>query len=178
MRRKYASELSGCALRYVLPEREDEAQSNISRERRLVLLPLSWTGISRGDAILVPEAEFPCPVYTVPIDAACAALIRIACREPRASTLRRNVLQELCSLVAYRYFDMSYEGEYMELLPDEVPRSEKEVKEMDSAAQAIKGWGFKDDEMWMRDALVQIVKGEASYDGLPWETTGITDDVE
>lgn len=65
---------------------------------------------------------------------------------------------------------MTYEGDYMELLTDDVPRTEKELMEMDNAVKAIKGWAFKDDEVWMRDTLVRILRGEAPYESFPWET--------
>lgn len=174
MRSKYTSEFSDCAIRYVINDHKEKAPYNISPEQRLILVPLSWTGISREEVMIIPDTDFP--IYTVPIETACASFMRIACREARPSKLRRQILQELCGIITYRYFDMSYEGDYMKILSEDVPRTEKEVMEMENALQTIKGWRFRDDEVWMRDALVQILKGNASYDDLPWGTREAVED--
>lgn len=82
--------------------------------------------------------------------------------------VRNDVLSALTSVIAYRYFDTSYEGDYMEILTDEVPRSEKELLELENAITTVKGWTMRSEEEWMKDALIQLMKGEGDYEDLPW----------
>ncbi|KAI1418582.1 hypothetical protein F5Y13DRAFT_3001 [Hypoxylon sp. FL1857] len=162
---KYPSEESNQSLRYII-----QNPSNIcSRASRVVLLPLSWTGVSPNDVIRLSDAEnsLPCSVYTMPVSVACTALVRIASREKRGSKLRMEVIGALCSIMAYHFFDMSYEGDYYEIPPDDQELSEKEVLEMSNAVNNLKEWEMKEGEEWIRDELIKAMTGATSYDDLP-----------
>lgn len=110
----------------------------------------------------------PSFIQTVPLSVACAALVRIAIREDRSSRLRTNVIETLSSVISNGLFDMSYEGEYMELLPDEQPLSYEELLEIENAEAEMLRWTFRRNEEWIREILIQIVTGEKTYDDLPF----------
>lgn len=63
---------------------------------------------------------------------------------------------------------MSYEGDYMEIIPNDVPLSDTEVAEIDDTESKMKKWAMRKDEEWIRDMLIQIVTGKKTYDDLPW----------
>ncbi|KAM4056552.1 Glycosyl transferase, family 25 [Hirsutella rhossiliensis] len=69
--------------------------------------------------------------------------------------------------IAYRLFDMSYEGDYVELPSNDEPLSDKELEEMEKALEEIRSWVWRNDEEWMGEALLQVVAGKARYDDLP-----------
>ncbi|KAL7625831.1 hypothetical protein AAE478_005054 [Parahypoxylon ruwenzoriense] len=167
---KYTSEESSCGVRYVIRD-PGQIRYNMNPKNRLVLLPLSWTGISRCEAtrLCASDNDLPCTVYTVPVSAACSAFIRIASREKRGSKLRGNIIGELACVIAYRYFDMSYEGDYEEIPPDDQPWSEKEVLGMKNAVEELEGWEMKEGEEWIKQELIQAMTGKKSYDDLPYK---------
>lgn len=164
IRPAYTSEFSGLGFRYWI---EPELPSSNFQRRRLVLLPLSWTGIARHELAPLSDTGLPCTVWTVPIPVACAAFLRIATRERRGARLRESMLGELSGVIAYGLFDMSYEGDYMEFPANGEPLTDKEVLEMENAVREIKSWVFRDDDEWMSEALIQIVQGKARYHDLP-----------
>ena len=92
-------------------------------------------------------------------------------RERRGSQLRFHLISDLCNLIAYNLFDMSYEGDYMEFLPDDQPLTEKEISEMIKATSEIRGWILRKDDEWIKDALVKIISGESRYEDLPCSET-------
>lgn len=136
---------------------------------------MSYTGITRDELVPVPEncpkrvwiPALPRGTWTVPLPAACAALVRIAARETRHSMPRMGIITALAGVVTHSFFDMSYEGDYMEIIPNEVPLSEEEVAEIQRAVSKIREWRMREGEDWIRDFLVQIVAGEKGYDDLP-----------
>ncbi|POR33379.1 Uncharacterized protein TPAR_06427 [Tolypocladium paradoxum] len=167
LRPAYTSEFSGLGFRYWIDESDVALLNSSFRRRRLVLLPLSWTGITRHELAPLSDTSLPCTVWTVPFPVACAAFLRLAARERRGSLLRTSILGELANVVGYRRFDMSYEGDYMEFPADDQPLSDKEVFEMENAVREIRSWVLRGDDEWMREALIQVVVGQASYDDLP-----------
>lgn len=80
-----------------------------------------------------------------------------------------EIIGHLCSVIAYHYFDTSYEGDYLELPPDDQPWSEKEVREMENAVRALRGWEMKEGEEWIRSELIRAMTGVISYDDLPFK---------
>ncbi|KAK0655356.1 hypothetical protein B0T16DRAFT_315117 [Cercophora newfieldiana] len=132
--------------------------------RRLVFLPMSWTGITCGEAVPIPASS---SVHTVSLSTACAALVRIAARENRGSQLRASAIECLASLIGYGLLDMSHDGDYMEFPSEEQPLSDQETLEMENAVAEMNRWAFRNDEEWIRETLIQIVTGEKSYDDLP-----------
>lgn len=80
-----------------------------------------------------------------------------------------HLIAERASVIAYSMFDTSYKGDYMELLPNDQPPSDKEMLEMENAVGNINSWVFRPDEEWIREEHIQVVTGKASYDDLPYK---------
>ncbi|KAI1074773.1 hypothetical protein F5B20DRAFT_426050 [Whalleya microplaca] len=167
---KYPSEQSIQSLRYIIRD-PGKTSYSINPLNRLVLLPLSWAGISRDEAVRLDASanSLPCTIYTVPPPIACTAFVRIASREKRGNKLRRGIIDSLCSVIAYHYFDTSYEGDYYEIPPDDQPLSEKEVLEMNNAVNNLKGWEMKEGEEWIRSELIKAMTGAMRYHDLPFK---------
>ncbi len=72
-------------------------------------------------------------------------------------------------MIGYSLFDMSYEGAYMEILPNDQPLSDEERLEIEKAATEIKEWAIREDEEWIRDLLVEIITGKKTYYDLPYK---------
>ena len=56
----------------------------------------------------------------------------------------------------------------MEFKADDEPETEAERLERERAVDEIQRWSWRDDEIWIRDALVAIVAGKAKYEDLPY----------
>lgn len=135
---------------------------------------MSWTGITADEVvpILVDDGlhpKLPPSARTVPLPAACAAFARIAAREKRTSRLRGAIIEQLSSVIGESLFDMSYEGDYMEIVPNDQPLSEDEKLEIANAVKEIKSWPFREDEEWIKDILVDIYTGKQTYWDFPCE---------
>jgi len=48
---------------------------------------------------------------------------------------------------------MSYEGSYIEFLPNDQPLTEKEISEIIKATSEIRGWILRKDDEWIKDVL-------------------------
>ena len=59
----------------------------------------------------------------------------------------------------------------MEFPPNDQPLTDDEIAEIEKAVDEIKGWDFRKDDEWIRDALVSRVSGKASYEELPFKET-------
>jgi len=92
----------------------------------------------------------------------------MAAREHRGSFLRQKLISDLSNVLAYGLFDMTYEGDYMEFKADDEPETEAEKLERERAVDEIRRWSWRDDEIWIGDALVTIVAGKARYQDLPY----------
>ncbi|KAL7799405.1 hypothetical protein V8C43DRAFT_302864 [Trichoderma afarasin] len=101
----YPCETLRCAVRFLINESPfTEGQPR----RRLVFLPMFWTGITRGE--IVPRSTdadskeyyppLPSSIQTVPLSVAVAALCRIANRENGPSRLRMGVLETISGLTS------------------------------------------------------------------------------
>jgi hypothetical protein len=95
----------------------------------------------------------------------------MAAREHRGSFLRQKLISDLSNVLAYGLFDMSYEGDYMEFKADDEPETEAEKLERERAVDKIRRWSWRDDEIWIGDALVAMVAGKARYQDLPYFPT-------
>jgi hypothetical protein len=62
---------------------------------------------------------------------------------------------------------MSYEGDYMEFPSNDQPETKEETLEREMAIEEINRWSWRDNELWIRDALATIVSGKARYEDLP-----------
>jgi hypothetical protein len=133
---------------------------------------MSWTGLNPDELYPIPMTgatpPSPCKALTVHRAAACAAFVRMAAREQRGSYLREKLISDLSKVLTYGLFDMTYEGDCMELKADDEPDTEAERLEREGAVDEIKRWSWRDDELWIGDALVAIVSGRAKYEDLPY----------
>ncbi|KAL7917203.1 hypothetical protein ACQKWADRAFT_307351 [Trichoderma austrokoningii] len=173
LRVAYASEFPGLGVRYNI---DDATEKSLGHDcfRRLVLLPLSWSGLNFHDLerIEIQYSGMPDHTYniwTVPLAAACTAMVRLICAETRASSLRQQLQADLVNLLAYNFCDTSYEGDYEEILGNEVPLSESELLEIENAVAKIKFWEMRDGEEWIREDLIKLVSGTMTEDQLPWK---------
>lgn len=135
---------------------------------------MSWAGITRDELIPISAKEgsqptLPYTVWTVPLPAACAAFMHIATGERRGSLLRAGLIEGLGSVITHSLFDMSYEGHYMELPPDDQPLSEKEILEIENAVAEMNRWVLRNDQEWSREILIQMVTGKKRYRDLPYQ---------
>ncbi|KAI2631115.1 hypothetical protein GGS21DRAFT_544508 [Xylaria nigripes] len=142
LRLAYSSEYSDLGMRYNIDDATKKSLGH-DRFRRFVLLPLSWTALSFHD--LEPAelrySGMPDHTYTiwkVPLAAACTAIVRLICAETRTSSLRQLLKADLADLLLYNFYDTSYEGDYEEIIGNEVPLSESELLEIENAVARIK----------------------------------------
>jgi hypothetical protein len=136
-------------------------QGHFSERPRLGLLPMSYAGLTMDDVVRVPGAS---NYYTVPLPAACAALIRVAMKQRHLLHLRADYISDIAGLIGYNLFDMSYEGDYLDIPGNEVPLSSAELAEIDEAVRQIRSWRFRPSEQWMQDLLVRVVTMKADYE--------------
>lgn len=170
LRPVYPSESADGALRYIVDDSPGWSPYIGLPRSRLVFLPLSWTGITRCELIPILakagwEPKLPCTVWTVPLPATCAAYVGIITREKRESPIRSQLLEGLSSVVGYNFFDMSYEGDYMEI-PSDDKLSDKEILEIENAEKEMNCWVLRDDQEWIRQTLIQLIIGKKHYDDL------------
>ncbi|KAL7928857.1 hypothetical protein V8C35DRAFT_220483 [Trichoderma chlorosporum] len=173
LRVAYPSEIPGLGVRYNI---DDQTKESLGHDcfRRLVLLPLSWSGLNL-DHLEPAEIRYSglpdhtYNIWTVPLAAACTAMVRLICAEPRASHFRRRLKADLVNLIAYSFCDTSYEGDYEEILGSEVPLQKSEILEIENAVAKIKSWDMRDGEEWIREALIKLVSGTMTGDQLPWK---------
>ena len=145
----YPSEYSGLGVRYRI---DGATRQSLGHDtfRRLVFLPLSWSGLDLYDLKRIeiryagmPDHTFA--IWTVPLAAACTVMVRVICAENRSSRLRRKLQAHLSNFLAYSFFDTSCEGEFEVILGNEVPLSESELLEIANAVAGIEDLG---DERW------------------------------
>lgn len=168
-RPSYASEQLDIGDRYLISE-VVEREYRISPEyHRLVLLPMSWAGVRHDEIVPCDRSDLalPCRIWTITFPAACATFLRLSAKEKLGSDFRWGLRCQLTSAIAHGLFDMSYEGCYDEDPPADEPFSEEEQAEMDGAIAKIRGWVWRSDEEWLREALIDAVTGKISYDDLP-----------
>ncbi|KAK4066357.1 hypothetical protein Trihar35433_6784 [Trichoderma harzianum] len=128
------------ALRFAVRFLIDESPSTEGQpRRRLVFLPMFWTGITRG-GIVPRSTDADSKEYYPPIP----------------------------SSIQTAAADKSDDGEYMDLPPDEQPLSGWDILEKEDAAWEINRWDFRSDEESVRDILIRIITGESTYDDLPF----------
>ncbi|KAK0753171.1 hypothetical protein B0T18DRAFT_8060 [Schizothecium vesticola] len=169
---QYGSEMSGSTIRYHVVNHTAALGYGLVPKCRLAFLPLSWTGITLDEVVPILEDDglsppLPPSTLTVPLSAACAALARIAARQECSHGLRRIVLEQISGIVTYTPFDMSYEGDYMDIPPKSQPLSDAEVLEIEQAVAVVQGWKMREGEQWITDTLVDIFRGKKYYSKFP-----------
>jgi hypothetical protein len=133
---------------------------------RLVLLPMSYTGLALDDVVPVSDGSPLAAFYTVPLPAACAALIRVALKERQSLRVRHGYICDLAGVIGYNLFDMGYEGHHLDIPGNDVPLSSCEMAEIDAAVRQIRSWRFRPSELWMQDLLVRVISMEADYEDI------------
>ncbi len=104
------------------------------------------------------------PVYVLTTTPAClaACLVRMMARSTR--TMLWFLQTRLAQLVIYNLYDMRYEGDYMRL---EEETQEELDQQMQIALEQFRKWeGWREDEMWIADALEAIIQGKGRYEDL------------
>lgn len=129
---------------------------------------MSYTGITMHEVVPILEADglrppLPPSTLTIPLPAACAALARIAARPECSMCLQFQLLDHISGIVTYSLFDMSYEGNYMEILPNSVSLSDAEVLEIEQAIATVQGWKLRQEDQWVKDTLVDIFRRKKDY---------------
>ncbi|OCK80319.1 hypothetical protein K432DRAFT_297905 [Lepidopterella palustris CBS 459.81] len=147
LRPAYTSEFSNLADRYLIDDSARYPPNEGPPQRRLVLLPMSWAGITRDELVPISDEDnshpiLPCTVWTVPLPAACTAFVYIAARERRGSLLRSSLIEGLSSVISYNLFDVSYEGDYMEFPLNDEPLLYKKISEIENTMAEINCWVF------------------------------------
>lgn len=173
LRVAYPSEFPGLGVRYNI---DDATKESLGHDyfRRLVLLPLSWSGLNFHDLELAEIRYTGMPdhtynIWTVPLAAVCTAMVRLICAEPRASSLRQELHAHLINLLVYNFCDTNYEGDYEEILGNEVPLSESELLEIENAVTKIKSWEMRDGEEWIKGNLIKLISCTLPGCELPWK---------
>jgi len=164
----YASDFTNVGFYFLLNEYDPHDYFS----SRLILLPLSWTDLTPDELYPIPTTDdaLPSPydILTVSRAATCAAYVRMVAREGRGSDLRCTLIEDLSKVLISGLFDITYEGDYMELKSDDEPETDVEKLERERAVDEVKLWGWRKDETWIGDALVALVAGKARYDDLPY----------
>ncbi|KAM0443265.1 hypothetical protein ACHAQK_003628 [Fusarium lateritium] len=136
---------------------------------RLILLPLSWTGIKNEELSAVEDTNLPCAIWTIPMPAFCAAYLRMIMQEGPGSIIRIIAAADLSSVIGYSMFDTSYEGSYMPIPGDDdyEEDEEKDALELEEAIKTVKKWEFIESTEWARDIVLQLISGKLLYEFLP-----------
>lgn len=136
---------------------------------RVNFYPGSFAGFRANELRKVPlnlgDADaMPVSVFTTSPAPLAACFVRLISRAPQNS-MSDHLNHDLCFVLSYLLFDMSYEGDYMVI---------EEVSQEDIDRQVSRGldlfqkWqGWRDDEMWIADALEAIIQGKGKYEYLP-----------
>ena len=132
--------------------------------------PKSFAGFRANELYLAPlilsnDCLEPALVLTAKPAPAMAALVRLISQNKRTDPLNNVLRLDLCMLISYLLFDMSYEGDYAVLEEESVEEVEQQRRE---AVQQYQTWdGWRDEEMWIADAVQAIIQGNGRYESLP-----------
>lgn len=111
------------------------------------------------------SGAMPVFVFTTQPAPLAACIVRLLGRSRSTDAMTCHLRYELATLIAYTLFDMSYEGDYMVL--DE-PSPEESERVINGGLDLFRKWeGWRDDEIWIPDALEAIIQGTGKYECLP-----------
>lgn len=132
--------------------------------------PGSFAGFRANELCKVPldlgyADAMPVSVFSPRPAALAASFVRLIGRVHFADSMSLHVKHDLCQVLTYCLFDMSYEGDYM-VLGEE---SQEEIdRQINRGLDLFRKWeGWRDDEMWIADALEAIIQGKGKYHYLP-----------
>ena len=134
------------------------------------LFPRSFVGLRANELYLAPfnisdDCTKPASILTVKLAPLVASLVRLISQLHPADPLTLKLQLGLSTVIAHSLFDMSYEGDYVVL---EEENQEDLQKERILAVQQYQTWeGWRDEEMWIADAVQAIIQGNGHYDYLP-----------
>ena len=138
--------------------------------QRVNLLPRSFAGFRINELYLAPldlskSCLKPVSVLTAGLAPVVASLVRLISQVSYNDGMSVTLKQQLCSLISYNLFDMSYEGDIMVL---EEESDEEVEQERRQAVQQFQTWeGWRDEEIWIMDAVQAIIEGNGHYRNLP-----------
>ncbi|MCJ1263116.1 hypothetical protein MMC22_002986 [Lobaria immixta] len=157
-------------LRYTHGEYETIARHFDCFGQRVNLYPGSFAGFRADELSKVPldlgyDDAMPVSVFTTRPAPLAACFVRLISRVHFTDPMSRHLKYDLSRLLAYNLFDMSYEGDYM-VFGEE---SQEDIDiEINRGLGLFRKWeGWRDDEMWIADALEAIIQGKGKYEYLP-----------
>ncbi|MCJ1469759.1 hypothetical protein MMC07_008401 [Pseudocyphellaria aurata] len=143
----------------------------LPKSKRVNFFPASFAGFRANELLKVSldldrsNIAMPVTVYTTGLAPLAASFVRIMSQIPIHDRLRRRLKLDLVQVLTYNLFDMSYEGDYMVLGEETQEDIDRQINRGLNLFRKLEGW--RDDEMWIADALETIVQGTGKYDALP-----------
>ncbi|MCJ1351077.1 MAG: hypothetical protein MMC33_001059 [Icmadophila ericetorum] len=135
--------------------------------QRVNLFPRFFAGFRANEMCLAPlnlSDAYPSVLIAKPAPIV-ASLVRLISQvhftDPMSSILRHD----LCMMISYSLFDMSYEGSYIVLDEESEDDVEQQRRQTVKRNQTWEGW--RGDEVWIADAVQAIIQGNGNYDFLP-----------
>lgn len=104
-------------------------------------------------------------VYTPGLAPLMASFVRLIARVQFADPISFHIKHDLYQVFTYCLFDMSYEGDYMVLEGESQEEIDRQINLGLDLFRKFEGW--RDDEMWIADALEAIIQGKDDYHHLP-----------
>lgn len=138
--------------------------------QRVNLFPGSFAGFCADELYKVPlnlgdACAMPVSVFTTKPACLAASFVRRISQVHFTDPTSFHLKNDLCLVLSYCLFDMSYEGDYM-ILGEE---SQEDIdRQINRGLDLYRRWeGWRTDEMWIADALEAIIQGKGDYNYLP-----------
>lgn len=132
--------------------------------------PGSFAGFRANELYKVPlnlgdACAMPVFVLTTKPAPLAASFVRLISQFHFTDPTSLHLKHDLCLMLSYCLFDMSYEGDYV-VLGEE---SQEDInRQINRGLDLYRKWeGWRDDELWIADALEAIIQGKGDYDYLP-----------
>jgi hypothetical protein len=132
------------------------------------LHPASFAGFRANELDLAPSilGDVPetVPVFVAKLAPLVACLVRLIGRLRICDATSRRLQVDLSMVIAHTLFDMSYDGSFMTF-----DQSQEEMDQnIESALALYYSWeGWREDEMWIADAVEWLIQGKGKYKFLP-----------
>lgn len=110
-----------------------------------------------------------CP-YTPGPAPLMASFVHLIARVQFADPMSFHIKHDLYQVLTYCLFDMSYERDYMVLEGESQEEIDRQINFGFDPFRKFEGW--RDDEMWIADALEAIIQGKDDYHHLPASNQG------
>lgn len=138
--------------------------------QRVNFTPGSFAGFYANELYKVPldigdSCAMPVSVFTTTPAPLAASFVRRISQVQFNDSTSLHLKHDLCLVLSYCLYDMSYEGDYM-ILGEET--QEDIDRQINRGLDLYRKWeGWRTDEMWIADALEAIIQGKGNYDYLP-----------